>query len=125
MRVTPKGGRDAVEGWTRDEAGRPLLKVRVSAAASEGAANAAAMALLAKALGVPKSELTLVAGQTARVKRFAADVAKRTWRGRSARRPEAPPTSPLTSPPTSPGRSTLPRLAISSAGAGTRNRLAC
>jgi hypothetical protein len=76
VRVTPKGGRDAVEGWTRDEAGRPLLKVRVSVAAEDGAANAAVLALLAKALKRPKSALRLVAGQTARVKRIEAEVSQ-------------------------------------------------
>lgn len=68
VRVTPRGGRDAVDGWTRDAAGRPVLKVRVAAAAADGQANAAVLALLAKALGQPKSSLTLVSGQTARVK---------------------------------------------------------
>ena len=76
VRVTPKGGRDAVDGWVRDEAGRPMLKVRVSAAAADGAANAAVLALLAKALKVPKSALKLVAGQTARVKRIEAEVSE-------------------------------------------------
>jgi uncharacterized protein YggU (UPF0235/DUF167 family) len=74
VRVTPKGGRDAVDGWTRDEAGRPVLKVRVCAAAADGAANAAVLALLAKALSRPKSRLKLVAGHTARLKRIEADV---------------------------------------------------
>lgn len=74
VRVTPKGGRDAIDGWTRDGAGRLMLKVRVCAAASDGAANAAVTALLARALKVPKSALTLAAGQTARVKRFEAEV---------------------------------------------------
>jgi uncharacterized protein YggU (UPF0235/DUF167 family) len=73
VRVTPRGGRDAVEGWVRDDAGRALLKVRVAAAAADGAANAAVVALLAKALGRPKSAFTLVSGQTARVKRIAVD----------------------------------------------------
>lgn len=73
VRVTPKGGRDAVDGWSTDEAGRPLLKVRVSAAASEGAANAAVIALLAGRLGVPRSAVRLLSGQTARVKRFEID----------------------------------------------------
>lgn len=68
VRVTPKGGRDAVDGWALDPAGRPLLKVRVSAAASDGAANAAVLALLAKAVGRPKSALTIVSGETSRVK---------------------------------------------------------
>lgn len=73
VRVTPRGGRDAVEGWMADEAGRPVLKVRVAAAAADGQANASVLALLAKALGRPKSSLTLVSGQTARLKRFAVE----------------------------------------------------
>ena len=53
-----------------DEAGRPVLKLRVSAAASEGAANAAVMALVAKALKVPRSAVRIAAGDTSRVKRL-------------------------------------------------------
>jgi hypothetical protein len=68
VRVTPRGGRDAVEGWGADAAGRPVLKLRVAAAAADGQANAAVIALLAKALGRPKSAVRLVRGETARVK---------------------------------------------------------
>lgn len=68
VRVTPRGGRDAVEGWASDAAGRPVLKLRVAAAAADGAANAAVIAVLAKALGRPKSAIAIVRGQTARVK---------------------------------------------------------
>jgi hypothetical protein len=75
VRVTPRSGRDAVEGWTADAAGRPVLRVRVAAAAAEGAANAAVIALLAKALGTPRSGLRLVAGPAARVKRIEAQIA--------------------------------------------------
>lgn len=70
MRVTPRAGRDAVEGWTRDEAGRPILKLRVAAPAAEGAANAAVIALVAKALGRPKGAVTILRGETARVKQL-------------------------------------------------------
>ncbi|MGZ3375293.1 MAG: DUF167 family protein [Phenylobacterium sp.] len=70
VRVMPRGGRDAIEGWIRDDAGRDVLKVRVAVAAADGLANAAVLALLAKALGRPKSALTLIAGQTARLKRI-------------------------------------------------------
>jgi len=70
VRVTPRGGRDGIDGWVRDDAGRLLLKVRVAAPAAEGEANVAVIAVLAKALGLPKSALVLVSGQTARVKRI-------------------------------------------------------
>lgn len=73
VRVTPRGGRDGVDGWVRDDAGRLLLKVRVAAPAAEGQANAAVIALLAKALGRPKSALALVSGTAARVKRIDVD----------------------------------------------------
>lgn len=73
VRVTPKGGRDAVDGWASDEAGRPILKVRVSAAASDGAANAAVLALIAKRLKASRSSVRIVAGETSRVKRLELD----------------------------------------------------
>ena len=82
MRVTPRGGRDAVEGWVLDAADRPMLKVRVAAAAAEGAANAAVIALLAAALKVPRSSVRVAAGHAARVKQLqiegisAADLAR-------------------------------------------------
>jgi len=68
VRVTPKGGRDGVDGWALDPGGRPYLKVRVSAAPSDGEANAALVAFLAKTLKRPKSALRIVAGETARLK---------------------------------------------------------
>jgi len=68
VRVTPKGGRDAVDGWALDPGGRAYLKVRVSAPAADGAANAALTAFLAKALGRPKSAVRIVSGETARLK---------------------------------------------------------
>ena len=45
VRLTPRGGRDGVDGWASDPAGRPYLKVRVSAPPVEGKANAALMYL--------------------------------------------------------------------------------
>jgi uncharacterized protein (TIGR00251 family) len=68
VRVTPKGGRDATDGWALDPGGRPYLKVRVSAAPSDGEANAALIAFLAKALKRPKSALRIASGETSRVK---------------------------------------------------------
>jgi uncharacterized protein (TIGR00251 family) len=68
VRVTPKGGRDAVDGWALDTSGRAYLKVRVSAAPADGQANAALVAFLAKTLKRPKSALRIASGDTARLK---------------------------------------------------------
>ncbi|MBL6851957.1 MAG: DUF167 domain-containing protein [Alphaproteobacteria bacterium] len=65
VRLTPRGGRDAVEGWI---AGSDLLKARVAAIPEDGKANAALIALLAKTLGVAKSTIRIANGETARVK---------------------------------------------------------
>ncbi len=68
VRLTPRGGRDGVEGWSADETGRPFLKVRVSAPPVEGEANGALERLLAKVLKVAKSSVRVVSGTTARLK---------------------------------------------------------
>jgi uncharacterized protein YggU (UPF0235/DUF167 family) len=73
VRVTPRGGRDAVEGWTRDAGGRAMLAVRVAAAPADGAANEAVVGLLARALGVRKAAVRIAAGATARVKQVEID----------------------------------------------------
>ena len=71
VRLTPKGGRDAIDGIETLADGRAVFKVRVRAAPSEGEANQALCRLLAKAMGVPPRDITLIAGATARIKRLA------------------------------------------------------
>ena len=70
VRLTPKGGRDAIDGIETMSDGRSVLKARVRAAPSEGEANAALCKLIAKSLGVPARDVTLAAGATSRVKRL-------------------------------------------------------
>jgi uncharacterized protein (TIGR00251 family) len=70
VRLTPKGGRDAIDGIETLSDGRAVLKVRVRAAPSEGEANEALCQLIAKSLGVPKRDVALAAGATARIKRL-------------------------------------------------------
>ena len=70
VRLTPKGGRDSVDGMEQLADGRSVLKVRVRAAASEGEANAALVNLIAKTIGVAPREVELVAGATSRIKRI-------------------------------------------------------
>lgn len=68
VRATPNASRDAVEGAEADADGRPYLRVRVRAVPEKGKANKAVAALLAKAWGVPKSSVSVVKGETDRVK---------------------------------------------------------
>jgi uncharacterized protein (TIGR00251 family) len=73
LRVTPRGGRDEVDGLERLADGRTVLKVRVRAVADGGAANRAVTELLAKALGVPRVKVRVQSGTTSRLKQIAID----------------------------------------------------
>lgn len=64
VRVIPRASRPGLAG-TRHGA----LLVRLSAPPVEGAANAELIQLLAKALNVPKRQVTIVAGERGRLKR--------------------------------------------------------
>lgn len=68
VRLTPRGGRDVIDGWDGD-----TLRVRVSSAPVDGKANDALMRLLAKALGLAPSRISLVSGAQARVKTIEVD----------------------------------------------------
>lgn len=70
VRLTPRGGRDAIEGWARDESGRPYLKVRVAAPPVDGAANAALEKLIARALKRPTGAVRIAGGDHARLKQL-------------------------------------------------------
>ncbi|OEO30497.1 hypothetical protein VW23_021085 [Devosia insulae DS-56] len=68
LRVTPNAGLDRVEGYETRDDGASVLRVRVKAVPDKGKANAAVIGLLSKMLGLPKSAVTLIAGDTARLK---------------------------------------------------------
>jgi len=70
IRLTPRADRDAVEGIRHDAGGAARLAVRVTAAPSDGAANAALIALLSRRWHLPKSAFALVEGESARAKRL-------------------------------------------------------
>jgi uncharacterized protein (TIGR00251 family) len=69
VRLTPKGGRDQVDGIAALADGTAVAIARVRAAPEDGAANRGLIVLLAKTFGVPKSAVELVSGATARLKR--------------------------------------------------------
>ena len=70
IRVTPRSAKPGVGEWKSDPGGRSYLEIRVAAAPADGAANDEVIKLLAKALGLPKTRLALVSGQSARLKRI-------------------------------------------------------
>jgi uncharacterized protein (TIGR00251 family) len=73
VRLTPKAGRDSIEGIAALSDGRAALAAKVRAAPDRGAANRALTELVARELGVPKSMVTVVAGHTARLKQVRVD----------------------------------------------------
>jgi uncharacterized protein len=73
LRVTPRGGRDEIDGLETLANGRTVIKVRVRAIADGGEANRAVMELLAKALGVPKASVRILSGATSRLKQITVD----------------------------------------------------
>jgi hypothetical protein len=63
VRVQPRAKRDAITGAVGD-----ALKIAITAPPVEGKANEACIELLAEILKVPRSSITIAAGQTSRNK---------------------------------------------------------
>ncbi|BBF94711.1 DUF167 family protein [Blastochloris tepida] len=68
VRLTPRGGRDALDGLAELSDGRRVVAARVRAVPEAGAANAALVALIAQSLGVARRDVEIVAGATGRLK---------------------------------------------------------
>jgi uncharacterized protein len=68
VRVTPRSSRDSIEAGAGG-----VLSLRVTAPPDDGKANAAVCRLIADALGVPKSAVSVVRGHTARTKQLEVD----------------------------------------------------
>ena len=70
VRLTPKAGRDSIDGIMRLSNGRAALGARVAAIPSEGEANSALTRLIARTVRVAPRNVTVVGGATSRVKRI-------------------------------------------------------
>jgi len=68
VRLTPRSSADRILGIARDDAGRAMLKVAVTAVPEDGRANAALVKLLARTLDLPRTTVSVVSGHTARAK---------------------------------------------------------
>lgn len=68
VRLTPKGGKDALGAVEVMSDGRPVLTAKVRALPVDGQANQALIKLIAKVLAVPASRVTLAQGATSRIK---------------------------------------------------------
>jgi uncharacterized protein (TIGR00251 family) len=71
IRVTPRSAKPGIGGWRSGANGREELEVRVAEAPADGAANHAVVRLLAAALGVSRSEISIASGAASRHKRIA------------------------------------------------------
>lgn len=70
VRVTPKAGRNKIQSVMRDADGNLLLKIAVTEVPEDGKANQAVIKLLSKSFGVAKSDIEILSGETARVKKL-------------------------------------------------------
>lgn len=68
VRLTPRGGRDAIDGPALLADGGEVLAVRVRVPPEGGAANAALIALVARTFKVAKAAVALAAGAASRIK---------------------------------------------------------
>jgi len=84
IRVTARSAKPGVGGWRKDAGGREELEVRVAEAPADGAANEAIVKLLARALGISRSELEIISGAASRHKRLSIPFDLAEARGRLA-----------------------------------------
>ena len=82
IRVTSRSAKPGVGSWRAGADGREELELRVAEAPADGAANEAVIRLLAKALGISRSELSIISGETSRHKRVAIPFELAEARGR-------------------------------------------
>ena len=70
VRLKPNAAKNAVLHWDQDEQGRDFLHISVRAQPIEGKANDALIALLSDTLKLSRSKISLVRGDTARLKQI-------------------------------------------------------
>lgn len=68
IKLTPAAKKNEIKGWETNAAGETYLRASVTAAPEKGKANEALIKLLSKTYGIPKSNITIIHGETSRLK---------------------------------------------------------
>lgn len=68
LKITPNAKKSECLGWEEDPRSGKVLKLRISAPPVEGKANKAIILYLSQLLGIPKSRISLLKGETGRIK---------------------------------------------------------
>lgn len=79
IKATPNAKKSEILGWENDPIAGKVLKVKIAAPPVEGKANKAIIAFLADQFGLPKSKVTLLKGETGRIKRFELEGEPAEW----------------------------------------------
>lgn len=80
VKATPNAKKNEILGWENDALAGRVLKVKIAAPPVEGKANKAIIAFLAEQFGISKSKVTLLKGETGRIKRFEVEGDETQWR---------------------------------------------
>lgn len=80
VKATPNARKSEILGWEMDPLAGKVLKVKIAAPPVEGKANKAIIAFLAEQFGLPKSKVTLLKGETGRIKRFELEGEEAQWK---------------------------------------------
>lgn len=70
VHLTPKASHNKIDGWAFDNEGKRILRVKVTAIPEDGKANEALIKLLCKELHLSKSRVSLIRGETSRIKQL-------------------------------------------------------
>lgn len=68
IKVKPNASENRITGWETDENNHPILKISVTATPEKGKANKAVLALLSKHWKIPKTSMSIVKGETEKIK---------------------------------------------------------
>lgn len=68
LKITPNAKKSEVIGWENDPKAGRVLKLRIAAPPVEGKANKAIILFLSELLDIPKSRISLLKGETGRIK---------------------------------------------------------